>query len=317
MIRKCLFLFAFIFILTSGCKKDNNPDNTTYQLDSVKIENLDENDSILDSHSYPISSSFIDTIIGNKNDPQELNFYPGFYTKGDSLNYVNHPEFFDLVKSVIINKSPVSLLLFNPVGSFAQDGYSKKEISYNYVSNRIENIFSKYRSHNPYSNDWFIEERQDFIYTNNNLSSIHTKRLDYSYDVYPNTYYDSITYQDTVSADYYYTSNLPNQKNLIGIDLNNIIFNSNLPNTTKGFTPYDFLLILNSRLSYNTNCSSLIEKVRFTYSPFLSGYPNMDLITTIHYTFDATKNNRVNTMKISTNFPGSTGSTLYTFYYKN
>ncbi|MBP6660688.1 MAG: hypothetical protein KA174_08380 [Chitinophagales bacterium] len=313
--KNAILLFISTVISLFSCKKENNRiGNITYQLDSVRIEGLDANDSSIGFNTFPLRASFIDTIIGDKHSTEELNFLPGFYTNEDSLIYVYHPEFFDLYKAVTINKVPISILKFNPVGGYAQYGFYKAESFLNYQNNQLNNINIKEHEHigSPNTSDKYTEMNNNFIYTNNNLNTILSKRLDYSYDEYFNVNFDSVIYPDLILADFTYTSNIPNQKNLIGIDLNDLILNNIIGPSDLSLGFYFPLLILGNRITYQTNSSSLIEKLRYTFTSL--GFQNTESNFTIQYIFDANNNNRISTMKIKDD---SAGSKLYTFYYKD
>ncbi len=316
MKKSILIITAIATCFLFGCEKETNNRiaNTTYELDSVRIEELDMNDSSLGFATFPLRSTYIDTLIGDKHSTEELNFLPGFYTNEDSLVYVYHPEYFDLCKAIVIDKTPVSFLKFNPVGSYAQDGFYKVESFLNYQNNQLNNNNTIDHTHfgPPNSGDSYIERNNNFNYTNNNLKSILNKRIDYSYSAYYNINYDSVIYPDLTLADFYYTSNIINQKNMIGIDLNDIILNNIIGPSDYTLRYYYQVLIFGNRITYHTNCSFLIEKLRFTVTDLW--LPNTESNFTIRYTFDANKNNRISTMKIKDDLAGSK---LYTFYYKN
>jgi len=299
-----------------SCKKEvsNRITNVTYELDSVKIENLGANDSVTSYFTIPIGEAFYDTIMSQNGYPSSDG--SGFYSDNDSLIFLNHPEFFDLTRAVVYNKTLVYYQKFYPYGSFAQDGFDKRDVSYHYdISNRLSTIQSVVKHHNAVPNftdsDFVYKSRLTFNYTNNNLTTISEDFIRYNFHSY-DLGYDSIIQPTNNSAGtFFYDSNYENQKDMISIDLNDLVFNSII-----GASYYDDLYfghlisILNNRLSYHTRSTSLLERFNFkTYFGSQNNYTG-----DIEYTFEASKNNRVKTMKISSDLLGKTS---YTFYYKD
>lgn len=319
MKKSFLIITTIAVCFMYSCKKDinNRVTNVTYELDSVRLENLDANDSVTSFFTIPIGETFYDTFISQNSYPSSD--AAGFYMDTDSLIYLNHPEFFDLTRSVVFNKIPVYYRKFYPYGSFAQDGYNKRDVSYHYdLSNRLNSIYSVTKHHNAVPNfadsDYVYKSSLTFNYTNNNLTTISEDFIRYNFHRYDLGYDSIIQPTNNTSGTFFYDSNYENQKDMIGIDLNDLVLNYII-----GASYYDDLYfghlisILNNRLSYQTKSASLLERYNFR-----SYFGNQnDYLGNLEYTFDATKNNRVNTMKIISTINGTESKTRYTFYYKN
>ncbi|MBK6275694.1 MAG: hypothetical protein IPF58_13790 [Saprospirales bacterium] len=62
--KNAILLFISTVISLFSCKKENNRiGNATYQLDSVRIESLDANDSDQVNFTFHVSTSIIDTFL--------------------------------------------------------------------------------------------------------------------------------------------------------------------------------------------------------------------------------------------------------------
>lgn len=313
MRKDFVFILLFAVSIISGCKKDNNRIATpTYQLDSIKIENIDTGGAISPYFTIPVSQSSFDSFISQYSYP---NIYgTGYYINNDSIIYVNHPEFYDLNRAMIYNKQPISRHLYTPNGSFSQYGYEKQDINYTYdasVKLNSINYLIKHHVANPYGGDSdYVHKRQlNFTYSNNTLTGITENATRSIYHLYDSGY-DSIIYPVNNIGTFMYSSNFANQIDMIGIDLNDLIFKDIIDdNTNLG----NLIFIANQRLSYHAKSSLLIE--HFEFKEYIESFNQYLRNTyTVQYTFDSSRNNRVSTMSVRRD---AGYGTLYTFYYRD
>lgn len=317
MHKQYIFIIVILVYFISGCNKENNKIATpTYQLDSVKIEYMATSGTISTTITVPISQAFLDTFM-SQNTYQGIG-YTGFYVSNDSVIYVNHPEFYDLTRAILYNKHPFTFHNFKPYGSFAQDGYDQQDIYFNYdVSGKLNTMNYLLKYHTAYpgiSDSDYLHKRQlNYYYSGNNLTTITDNAVRYNYHTY-DTGYDSIIYPANNVGTFTFTSSLSNQKDMIGIDLNDIILNDVIgASLGDGINFSYFIFILHQRLSYNIKCTSLIEQFQNKdYYQFFNQYITYN--NNVQYTFDATKNNRVTKMSITDN---SGAGKLYTFFYRD
>mgnify|MGYP000290568274 CR=1 FL=1 len=334
--KNTIFTFILLSIFISSCKKENNRiGNATYQLDSVRIESLDANDSVSGTFTFPVSTSIIDTFFAQNNNQ----FGGTYYRNGDSINIsqINDvlfsvPWLAEPNTMISVNKKPITFYNLYTNGSFAQEGYTKSVTKYYYdQTDKLDNIYTSFKSH-PMNfgsdSDWYESQYVQLNYNGNNLVSANTNKhysLDYHYLT---TGYDSVSYPNNKFLDFYYINNYSNQKQLIGIDLNDLILDeitgialgSNLINLTSGYSNRFVinLFMVNSLFTYNTNCTSLIEKydLHFDYK-FGTNIVEYRNSTQIKYTFDSSKNNRVSTMKFIRTIDNLRYASMYTFFYKD
>lgn len=317
MQKYSIAILLILFLIISGCKKDNQRIATpTYQLDSVKLEFLDTSGAISTYVTIPVTQAFLDTFISQNNYPGSD--YAGFYVSNDSVIYVNHPEFYDLSRAILYNKRPFECHNFKPYGSFAQDGYDRQDIYFNYdATGKLNTMNYLLKYHTAYPNfsdsDYLLKRQLNFYYAGNNLTDVTDNAIRYNYHQY-DTGYDSIIYPANNVGTFSYSSNLTNQNNMIGIDLNDLIFNDIIgANMNDGLNFGYFIFILHQRLSYNIKCTSLIEHFQYkVYYQYFNQYITYN--NNVQYTFDTTKNNRVIKMSI-TDLSGA--GKQYTFYYKD
>lgn len=324
MYKRILLLISICICFIISCKKDVKCSIAAapYKLNMVKLEYLDANDSIyFGGGLIPISNkiNIFDAI---------SSYDHTVSVAGDSLNFRS----FDYSSGgphqasiyAIINKKPTSDSTHTVSVSAGQHGYTVSTTKYFYIDNELDIVNYFYDDYNGITpNHNYDISKAKFNYLNNQLISFTRNTIWYSENGTDSTLRDTlINIENTYSFNY--SANLSNQKKLIGIDLNDLflttiltgnlngtggIFNSPSIMLNPALSLYESFAIVNSLLSFNTNNSKLIEGVQFDRV----GSNSMESITA-QYTFDADKNNRVKTMKITT----VTGSSVrYTFYYTN
>lgn len=312
-----LFSLCVLIILMASCKKENNRiANVTYELDSVKMEKLDANDSLTFTLTIPISNDIIDSLYK----------YGGFVSEfGDSLNvrkylpprYICCAGYYLSEHGIILHNKPVMDTFNEDLGAHT-NVYCATKYSYS-TDNKLDYINLDYlKTFAIYSEIDKIYCKYNYI--GNSLYSI-TNKILYTSNHNSNQGFDTLQ-NSTNTNNYSYTNSINNQKDLIGIDLNDLFLNAQITNQYQ-ITPISYLnlyapfLILNSKMSYNTKSDKLIEGVQID----ILNYNLNSFIETANYTFDSSKNNRVSTMKITTTtttiFDAIKTSTLFTFYYKN
>ena len=328
--KKLIFILTVILFTTFySCQKTENRTNNTvtYELDSIRIQIVNEitNDSTYAGTvilRQSAQDSFI-TFLPN-NFPTRIN--------GDSIitysylyNAFIQPEYNE--NAILINNKYHSNS-WKSFGSHEDFIYSS---IYKYDSNsKLDSVNTDY-IHTKYTN--FLEDplnltvKRKFQYNSNNLTQI-VENFKKEYPSYASILgHDSIVYLSSNTL-FNYTNNFSNPKNSIGIDLNDLIFNEfnslNLVNykdaygegSRIGSFPNPIFIIYNL-LSYNINCTSLIESISYYPKIFdydLGIYPTSNTLRAT-YTFDTANNNRVTKMAVE-NVNAQT-QMVYTFYYKN
>ena len=325
--KNAILLFISTVILLSSCKKENNRiGNITYQLDSVRLETLDANDSSIFNITFNIGTSVLDSFLANNPYPGTMSI--GFYKKDDSLNFIDKPEFIEVKKFISIKKKPISNLNFMPNGTFAQYGYFKQLDSYNYsTTGKLQNVYSHtdYHQEDNFSDsDYVINTNTILNYSNNILTSLNENSIFYNYHLY-DTNYDSIVNANQQVGIISYTNHYLNQKQMIGIDLNDLILlelfliknydyfsanNSVLSLSTRFF-------VLQSALSFNTATDQLIESINYNLTKAFNRILYQTSVNiSVDYIFDANFNNRISSMKIFDS-DNRFDAIKYTFYYKD
>lgn len=316
-------LFLSILIATCfmfSCKKEANGVNVTYALDSVKIENLNANDSIINSLIVPVVEAVLDSL---------TNPVYNIAINGDSLNIRNYTPnscggsvgFYVSDLFSIINGKPIIDSSYTPNGSCGQYGNTINKIRFSYSnSNKLMSINTFYDA--KYMADDYVKMgNSNFNYTGNELSSFTKHEINYRTD---GLFFDTLNSMD---GTYYfsYSSGFSNQSSLIGFDCNDLVLSSFISglfyfdiNSYGGNninSLYNAIFSFNKLSSFNTHSNKLIEDVQFDrILAQIAGTITVHI--TVQYSFDPAKNNRIKTMKITNDFGGNLNKILYTFYYK-
>jgi len=317
MKKTILIITAIVTCFLYSCKKDanNRITNVTYELDSVKMENLDVNDSITSALTIPIINEIIDSLNNRYGNHISEN--------GDSINvrkflpspYISIDPYYLSELGTILNKKPI--IDSNYEYLFAHKNVYNL-IKYSYKNNLDSIKLESNSTFAIYTDLGTVQSKYNYI--GNTLHSFTEKNTFITNNNF-NVAFDTI-FNVTNTYVYTYSNSLNNQKDLIGIDLNDLFFNEQITYQFNIYNIYNLsylnyfapFLILNSRMSYNTNSNKLIESIQFDRIANTGTFP---INISAQYTFDATKNNRVNTMKIITLFNGTESKIVYTFYYKN
>jgi hypothetical protein len=315
MRKSYLIIISIVFCILLSCQKETNnriTNITTYELDSVRMEELDVNDSITSALTIPIINEIID-LLNNR-------YGNHISENGDSINvrkflpspYISIDPYYLSELGTILNKKPIIDSNFEYL--FAHKNVYNL-IKYSYKNNLDSIKLESNSTFAIYTDLGIVQSKYNYI--GNTLHSFTEKNTFITNNNF-NVAFDTI-FNVTNTYVYTYSNSLNNQKDLIGIDLNDLFFNEqiiyqfNISNFSylNYFAPF---LILNSRMSYNTNSNKLIESIQFDRIANTGTFP---INISAQYTFDAAKNNRVNTMKITNIINGIQSKILYTFYYKN
>ncbi len=305
MKNKILFSIVLISLLITHCKKEttNKPGNTTYSVDSIQVfeDSVHTSTITKNGHDWPNFSSFYA--------PNASNFVKTISadtTKYIETAYRNFDTLQPWFTSIDLQLKGALPIYFNTIGNVegivGQNGAENTIASFKYDANRIKEIkksFTRYHSFR-FESDNILEEINDslgFQYIGNELTKIVNKT------VVPTSYFPLSTYDAKIE----YTSTISNQKDLIGIDVNDLIlsafgfyipipifglvgFSSN--GSPGGFYSVDPSTEILNNLSCNTNSDKLIEKVNYSnYTISGTSFPNFSI--DINYTFDSSFNNRV------------------------
>jgi hypothetical protein len=353
--KNTIFIFIVFSVLILSCKKENNRIvNATYELDSVVESYLDTFGNEIHFRTYIAEPNFI-----INNIPADL-LYNGtagisFEERNDSILYQQILEAPN-VHTQVFNNCYVTNGRFNSsynkrLTSTYSDSYcyiNKQHVNYN----STENLTSIVNTNDFFSSkDTFygLENRQtqelSFLYAGNNISSIDLNCTLRNYSASDITNYNA-------TGNITYSNHYLNQKDLIGLDVNDIILSSLLDLSL--FSPISYnrsvkyldinlssyyllstseSLVLTKHATFNTNCDNLIEHMHFNYAPLTSNSfylpfnsaPDID----ITYEFDAVNANRIKQLNIQPSLPTiiisypnnsyytSLRQLRFTFYYKN
>lgn len=308
------FLLFTVTFLTIRCNRTENiVPNTQYVIDSINITGL--------YAAYYSPNSL--TIVNNGDNWQRG--IPSMWMSGinptlrtiysDTVQYrqiayydddTTYPWFDFLLMKLKDNRLLVTHSEGNLIGRIGQDGVDIRDVWYSYNGSRLttlKSLFVKNQgpAQGPYQTieqftpfDYTVDS-VGFNYTGNTLHSI------YNYTTRPYPYgssYKNITFN-------YPTGGHPNQRDMIGLDVNDFILDYLLPSLCE-VPLYRFPIgtqVMSSDISfeslngisYNTHSDKLIEEIHYTSTfPFSS----VDTIIRPVYTFDSLHNNRITEMQL-------------------
>ena len=321
-----LLLPVLGLLFISGCNKENQRiGESTYELDSVVESYLDTLGNITFARTIPVSEEYVRNIL-----PQ-LNARSGaaeitYYENNDSI-VLKRMENYDTGDALYIVNNKFRRLYNEHYVTFNHEIFEIKRQVINYNNDgKLSSITSFFVDHGygykgganedwPDSGQCFTRQKNEmlFSYSGNNLSYL-------DYDLYEG-FTDSLSQFSSHNCLFSYTNHYPNQKDMIGIDINDFTLSLVLYQwytIFRGFSgdelQTDFYnlqlaLILNKQATFNTNCDYLIEHAPFNTNDFNIGY---DILgeTDIQYEFDSKFNNRIKSMVLNNNHK-------YTFYYKD
>ncbi len=328
-----LFLFTMILIvlLNNGCKKNEDPVRiATYELDSIEIVQLNNSGDTVMRFALGLAPNNIDSI---------MSFLGPFYRfNGDSIVYDSYEnpynQNYNYSKHLALNNKLVSVV----------SNYDHSHIYRGYTS-----VFKYSNSGNIDSVNTMMDlfdsgPRAEFTlnrklnYTNGNITSL-TETIHSFFYNHPSSGADSINDKNSIPTTFNYTHNYPSQKDLIGLDVNDIIFDlyrciylNNYPNGI-GFNNASYfsggiiqVLVLANKVSLNTNCNNLIEGVNFEPLYLINAtdgieYSSVSFSLNISYHFDSVNNNRITQMVVeaqpTTYSYIQFGKVIYNFKYAN
>lgn len=313
--RKSILLFSvfFICIFHESCNKEEPVATTRYTIDSIQIELI---------QPQPSLTFRIGTITNNGDDWQVSfpsswqpiagsSYYPLRSVSGDTVqyrqiayrDYDSTSPWFDFLLVKMKNHRLLSTSYnSNLIGGIGQDGVTYDNVIYQYDADRLAFVnilhgLSQGPGRNSGGNSFFYynEDSIRFNYNGNTLQSA----------FYKSDYYDVQHGTAIYSANFNYSSNFSNQKNLIGIDINDFILEAalNLPmklplfrfpiGTTVLTTPLTGEIL--NGISYNTNSDKLIEEIHLHINTagVTNAYAEIDTVVKPVYIFDSLHNNRI------------------------
>jgi hypothetical protein len=326
-----IFIISSFNLLVLSCQKDNNGIAIpTYKLESILIETTSSMNSYIDSTIIRTDSAFLDSLFQLSFNPG-LSMYEQIRTNGDSLLYTTIPDISGLYSHA---KASFFQNRYSSTSFFSANQYyvNGADVSYVYsTANRLSgfNMITEQR-HEAYL-DLIQNSQCTASYINNDLSRINFTASYRSDNVYIDSNYYNI--DTTIQRDSFVTLSylsVKNQKNLIGIDVNDLIFNDFINAfgfnmiSYGGLIHYPFLekvLLLNGKISYNTNSQHLINNIEFGRATGIGhSFIFPPYIINVDYNFDNAYNNRINALEITNdiNYPTAYSTTTkYTFYYKD
>ncbi len=327
IIESLYILTAFVAI---SCQTENNkPDIPTYQLESILVESNNPV-GFTGSALVRTDSLYLDSIYQLSFDPG-LSMYEKITKTGDSVLYTTIPDitgFYSHARASFFQNRYSSSSFY----SANQNYVNSADVSYSYSSvNRLTG-FSMLTEKRQDAYIQLIQNAQCTLdYVNNDVSRVNYTASYRSDNVYLNSDFNPIdtTILRDSSAIFTYLT-VQNQKNMIGIDLNDLIFNDFVNSfgsyiiSYGGLINYPLLekiLLLNGKISYNTNCQHLMNRIEFGYATISDhSFIFPPHIINVNYNFDNVHNNRINTLEITNeiNFPIAYSiTTKYTFNYKD
>ena len=167
----------------------------------------------------------------------------------------------------IVNNRPKSSNFYYPDGSCAQYGHSSGTAEIVFTPNNIIDSF-------------LIHDGPTASHTNTTIQGV---------------------------INFGYTSNIANQQDLIGLDLNDLILGDLLSDLGMDFkNDLQKKIFFNSGYKLNTNCIYLLENIQ-----------NSGVNYAIEYTLDNNHNNRVSQVKITITNSGATSIYTYKLYFND
>lgn len=325
-----------ISLLITNCKKQttSNRPATTYTVDSIQIfdDSVYSYTILKNGHDWP---NFSNTFAPNASNFAKT--VSGDTTKYIETAYEDNNISYPWFTSIELQLKGARPIYYNTIGNvegmFGQNGAENWIANYKYDMDRIIEIkksFSKYWSF-IMDESHLIERTKDSFglqYAGNLLTGI----------VNISTSTRTLGIEKSFNTTMEYSNNIPNQKDLIGIDLNDLFLpgidlmnNLRSPFAALAFSvpvvgyyiglgngsPTAFIMadpsneILNN-LSCNTNSEKLIEKINYT-NYTISGISMPDFSMNINYTFDTDFNNRVKELTLLNTLANRT--TMYKISY--
>lgn len=311
-----IFLVFYICSLFVGCKKEPII-AVSYQLDSVivgTVDTLGVYTQRLALSADTSNASFLSAAL-NTGIPQLIyrHHSDSIITELHTESCANSPNTELLNYSVIISNRFDLSYHASKIGCYGQDGLIvyNQALQYN-GQQRLESELNYYyyMVGGGYLNEAI--EKNNYLFSGSTLNAIQT-----SYKEYANDRSDSLMY--SVVNTFTYTHYYKNQKELIGIDVNDLI----LDHITQyiPWLDYTFPLIISKTAGYQTKSDFLIEHIHFPMIPYTNIIPNYqtnlllkDSDISVEYTFDMEHADRIRTMTIR---PDTGDGTRYTFIYKD
>lgn len=314
MNRTKLYIFSGLLTFISGCSENNDLNlNANIQgADSVIVSMISTSGHAEDIIRLSTSTNNAQTISDWFSNGST---YLDYRVHNDSLlielNQVTCAS--DPNKEIVsyintANNRILETFTGSKIGCYGQEGASYSNQYFTFSSdNRLHSFTNEFKFNIGGSNYQESLCRNVFTYSGNTPASIEC-----SYIQYGDYHIDSAFYSKTNSI--YYPNLYPNQPDVNGLDLNDIVLSTFIQNSF-----FILPLIVNKKLSFNTQSAYLIEHIQFpqapvSYTPFTNMNPEynqpypVDLF--VEYEFDSAHNNRIQIMTI--------GSSLrYTFKYKD
>lgn len=331
--KRYSFLFAFILLvsllLNNGCKKQENLRATTYQLDSIEIIQLNNSGDTSSRFAFPLETNYIDSF---------TSIFPFYRLNSDSIicSYFENPYYPNLnySKNIGLDNKLVSVVSSFDHSHFASE--FKSIFRYN-RNNNIDSVITKIYVFDSGPTAEFTLNRK-VNYSGGNITSVTETLHSFFQNVVASG--DSTNDRNITPSTFGYTHNYPNQKDLIGLDVNEIIFDIYRLNYLNsygyvnggahtGYFPMEIMqvLIAYGRIGFNTNCNNLIEQINFDPAAFLSTSDGIVYLSTltsesislqISYVFDSANNNRISQMDVEAPSPIlQFGKVIYRFKYAN
>ncbi len=273
---KHLAILTIVLFSLIGCNKENTTTNEEgpFKIDSITYSLYDLNaDTIFYNYTFLPNNDAVFESVTRRNDTtiylSKVNYY---------LDPVNS-------QSTVITKNDriIKTQYFQPIGIFAQDGLVLHNYYYYNTNERIDSIVHIY-----YGTDIYLPP------------------TDTVRETYPITYVNGDLVFDTANTTY---SSYANQKNLIGLDVNEFtaaFYSTIHTNSSEDFFynirddiwEFPFNCLIHNFNTFNSNSAHLFNKLR-----------GDDVV----YTFDARYNNRIKEIDI---YSDSKRYRHYTFYYQ-
>ena len=303
MKKNVIFFLIGIICLHNSCKKESKRIlNPTYLIDSVRVEYMNPlNPSVSYSYLIPVNSLVLDSIDVNSEE---------IFLRNDTLVYQGMNEYtcgpFIQNFVAIINNRPKSSNFYYPDGSCAQYGHSSGTAEIVFTPNNIiDSFLTTYFNTSIWSSQVIYDTTAfKFNYSNNLLTSLSSLNIRHIHDG-PTASHTDTTIQGVIN--FGYTSNIANQQDLIGLDLNDLILGDLLSDLGMDFkNDLQKKILFNSGYKLNTNCIYLIENIQ-----------NSGVNYAIEYTLDNNHNNRVSQVKITITNSGATSIYNYKLYFND
>lgn len=305
-----MLLIVILAFIEIGCQKQNDKiTNSTYQIDSIE--------------------TFLDDIKRVTLIPGDFSIFDSIKQTGDTTKYYLMSNYYDgdgitngigasaqKPRILIKDGKLISIDWYSPLGHDGEYGSGYYKTNY-YYSNKLDSLhtkgffFSKTSSYDEYQyyNTTRNPDSLNSSSGSGDLTNFISLYYNYNGNQLNNFYQENSNPYNTI-----YTT-IPNQKKLIGLDINILVLGEKkfFFGGYNGFGGYNFFYVI-PLISVNAGISTGIPVA----DNLLSSITSVSDTSRTKFTFDSLNNNRIKILEVTINSDyGENHTTKYLFHYKN